>query len=154
MPANVVTNRLPASEMGYDPLMPRTESYVIRLLEQILGPRDPIRRFSWAVGDKSPKTNKVVQLPFDAVWESRRLIVEVDEEQHTEATPFFDKPHKLTVSGVPRREQRKQYDKRKRAAAVEQGYKLVAIPWSRKRKAQKGDREEVEVILRHHGIVP
>jgi very-short-patch-repair endonuclease len=134
--------------------MPRTERYVIGLVEQVLGSADRVRRFSWAVGDPSPTTGLKVQLPFDGVWEERKLIVEVDEEQHSEATPFFDKTHKMTVSGVHRGEQRRLYDKRKRAAAIAQGYKLIAIPWSRKRKPQPGDSDEILRILQENGIVP
>jgi len=50
-------------------------------------------------------------LPFDAVWETRKLIVEVDEDQHDEPTPILDKPDVITVSGVHRGQQRRIYDK-------------------------------------------
>ena len=133
--------------------MPRTERYVIGLVERLLGPADPVRRFVWAVGDPSPTTGRRSLLPFDGVWEARKLIVEVDEEQHREATPFFDKTHKLTVSGVHRGEQGRRYDQLKRAAAVANGYTLVAIPWSRKRRPQPGDLEEVRAILGAAGVV-
>src|SRR5262245_10821555 len=113
--------------------MPRTERYVVGLLEGLLGPAERGKRFAWALGDVSAKTGRAVRLPFHAVSEARRLIVEVDDEQHREATAFFDKPHRLTVSGVHRGEQRRRYDERKRAAARAQGYLLIEVPWSRYR---------------------
>jgi hypothetical protein len=127
--------------------MGRTERYVVSLLEQLLGPAERGKRFEWAVGDISPKTGRAARLPFDAVWEARKLIVEVDEEQHHEATPLFDKPDHMTVSGVHRGEQRRIYDERKRAAAVVQGYRLVAIRWSRRAKRDPSDLERVRAML-------
>jgi very-short-patch-repair endonuclease len=133
--------------------MPRTETYVIGLLEEVLGPRDRVRRFEWALGDPSPTTGIRVRLPFDAVSESCKLIVEVDEDQHREATPIFDKPHKLTVSGGHRGEQRKRYDVLKRVAAEAKGYKVVRIAWSRKSRPQPGDKEKIIAELRRAGAL-
>jgi hypothetical protein len=106
--------RMTSPHVGAEPCdddgVGRTEKYVVGLLETLLGPSDRVRRFAWACGDVSPKTGRKAMLPFDAVWEARRLIVEVDEEQHTQATAFFDKPHRMTVSGVHRGRQRALYD--------------------------------------------
>jgi hypothetical protein len=133
--------------------MGRTERYVVSLLEQLLGPAERGKRFEWAVGDISPKTGRAARLPFDAVWEEHKLIVEVDEEQHHEATPIFDKPDHLTVSGVHRGEQRRLYDDRKRAAAVAQGYSLVAIRWSRRAKRDPSDLDRVRGKLVAAGVM-
>lgn len=133
--------------------MGRTERYVLDLVEQILGPAERGKRFEWALGDPSPKTGRQARLPFDAVWEHRRLIIEVDEDQHTEATLIFDKPHRMTVSGVHRGEQRRLYDERKRAAARAQGYRLVAIAWSRRRKPRPDDLAEIRRLLEEAGVV-
>lgn len=133
--------------------MPRTERYVVGLLEQMLGPAEHGKRFPWAAGDVSAKTGRAVWLPFDAVWESRKLIVEVDEDQHRTPEPFFDKPHRLTVSGVHRGEQRRGYDARKRAAAVAQLYQLVVIAWSRKRPQVPQDLLELRTLLTREGLV-
>src|SRR4051812_16917668 len=118
--------------------MGRTANYVIDLLAEVLG-EEPERekRFNWALGDVSAKTGRQVALPFDAVWESRRLIVEVDENQHFEAVEFWDKPDVVTVSGVSRGDQRGIYDARKRTAAREQRYTVVEIPWEREPKPEK-----------------
>ena len=103
--------------------MGRTEQYVLSLVERIVGPGERGKRFDWARGDVSPVTGLSLPLPFDRVWEHLKLIVEVDEDQHTEATAFFDKPDRMTVSGVHRGEQRRRYDERKRAAARAQDYR-------------------------------
>jgi very-short-patch-repair endonuclease len=132
--------------------MGRTERYVLDLVEQILGPAERGKRFEWALGDPSRKTGRQARLPFDAVWEQRRLIIEVDEDQHTETTPIFDKPNQLTVSGVHRGEQRRLYDERKRAAAKAQGYNLVAISWSRTRRRRPGDLAEIRRLLEEASV--
>jgi hypothetical protein len=134
--------------------MGRTEKYVVDLLEQTLGPAERGKRFDWAVGNVSSKTKRAVRLPFDAVWENRKLIVDVDEEQHTQETPFFDKKDRLTVSGVHRGEQRKQYDEKKRGEALIRGYKLVAISWPRTRKPKLEDSAELRAMLQREGVVP
>jgi hypothetical protein len=124
-------------------------NYVIGLVSELLG-ESPERekRFPWATGDVSPKTGRAALLPFDAVWESQRLIVEVDENQHRQPVPFWDKPDKLTVSGVSRGVQRRLYDERKRAAAREHGYAVVEIPWERRPIPEKRDRESDLVLVR------
>ncbi len=94
---------------------------------------------------------KGMMLPFDAVWERRRLIIEIDERQHGEAVAFFDKPDRMTVSGVHRGEQRRLYDERKVRLAREQGYAVVRVPTSS--LAQRGrhlayDRASDKRVLR------
>jgi len=47
--------------------------------------------------------------------------------QHSEAVPFFDKPDRLTVSGVSRGEQRALYDELRRNLIPSQGLRLVIV---------------------------
>jgi hypothetical protein len=68
-----------------------------------------------------------VALPVDGYWPTRNLVVEFYERQHSEAVPFFDKPDRLTVSGVARGEQRALYDERRRQLVPQQGIRLVII---------------------------
>jgi len=49
------------------------------------------------------------------------------ETQHYEATPFFDKPERMTVSGVHRGEQRRTYDARRAELIPANGLRLVQI---------------------------
>lgn len=129
--------------------MGRTADYVLDLLESILGPATCREaKFPWACGDRSPKTGKTVLLPFDAYWEHRQLIVEVDEDQHSKSTPFFDHVGEVTVSGVDRGIQRKLYDQRKRQAARANGFTLLEIPWSRRKKSNRdADMESLRELL-------
>lgn len=135
--------------------MGKTARYVLKLVDAILGSDgDREKCFEWAQGDPSPLTKRTKRLPFDSVWEARKLIVEIDEDQHEQATPFFDKPHKITVSGVHRGEQRAIYDRRKRAAAVKNGYLVIAIPWPRKKKQRPvEDAAELRQLLHERGVL-
>lgn len=130
---------------------------MIDLLAEILDEEpERERRFPWACGDPSLKTGRAVQLPFDAVWESRGLIVEVDEDQHRRPVRFWDKPHVLTVSGVHRGEQRRLYDERKRAAAHEHSYLMVVIEWERRpppvQRDKTVDSARLSAILASAGV--
>lgn len=89
------------------------EHYVLDLCDEVLG-EVALRqhRFPWLSGDPSSKTGRVVLLPVDGYWPGLRLVVEFYERQHSEAVPFFDKPDRITVSGVPRGQQRALYDER------------------------------------------
>lgn len=49
------------------------------------------------------------------------------ERQHSEAVPFFDKPDRLTVSGVSRGEQRALYDEQRRRLIPQRGIRLVIL---------------------------
>ncbi len=104
------------------------EFYVIDLCDEVLG-EAALRqhRFPWLVGDPSPKTGRTAGLPVDAYWPNRNLVVEFYERQHSEAVPFFDKPDRVTVSGVSRGEQRAMYDERRRQLVPQQGIRLVVI---------------------------
>lgn len=55
-----------------------------------------------------------MSLPVDAYWPELGLVVEVYERQHDHPVAHFDKPDKLTVSGVHRGAQRRIYDQRRR----------------------------------------
>lgn len=103
------------------------ESYVIDLLDAVLG-EAALRqhRFAWLTGDPG-RTGRTALLPVDAYWPGRRLVVEYRERQHDEATPFFDKTDRVTVSGVHRGEQRKIYDERREELIPTHGLRLLII---------------------------
>jgi len=137
----------------------KVADYVIGVLDEILGGGvEREKRYPWALGDRSDKTGRQARLPFDAVWEARRLVVEVDEDQHRRAVTFWDKPDRLTISGVDRRQQRRIYDERKRAAARSHGYTVVEIEWERHpppaKRERAGDRVRLEALLQARGINP
>ncbi len=64
-------------------------------------------------------------------YENLNLVIEYQEYQHYESVPFFDKPGKLTISGVSRKEQRRLYDNRRKELLPLNGIKLVEISYLR-----------------------
>jgi hypothetical protein len=79
---------------------------------------------SW---ETRPRERDAARLPIDAFWPILRLVVEFHERQHSEAVPFFDKPDRMTVSGVTRGEQRARYYERRRQQVPAHGLRLVLI---------------------------
>jgi len=111
---------------------------VIDLCDELLG-AVALRqhRFDWLLGDPG-KNGRQVPLPVDAFYPGLGLVVEYQERQHFEAVALFDKPGTLTVSGVPRGEQRRIYDRRREEEIPKQGLKLVVIRYDQ--LACKGKR--------------
>ena len=81
--------------------------------------------FDWLRGDPSPGRPLGTELPVDGYWGELGLVVEFQEEQHSQPNDFFDR--RETVSGVGRGEQRRIYDARKRRLIPEHGLRLVVI---------------------------
>lgn len=120
----------PLSGPAAAPITARTrngsdESYVIDLCDEVLS--EPARRqycFPWLVGDPGQSGTRRA-LPVDAYYEGHGLVVEYQERQHTEATPFFDR--RQTVSGVGRGAQRRLYDERRKTEIPAHGLRLVIV---------------------------
>jgi hypothetical protein len=101
------------------------EHYIIDLCDELLGLKGSRQhRFSFLLGDAGTR------LPVDVYYESLNLVIEFNEQQHTKPVKHFDKPDKITVSGVNRREQRKIYDKRKREVLPMHGIKVIDLNYS------------------------
>lgn len=102
------------------------EHYVLDLCDEFLGVIGLRQaRFDWLRGDVSPSSGRSVRLPVDGYWSANELVVEFQEKQHTESVPIFDR--RATVSGVPRGEQRRLYDRRKAELIPAHGLRLVVI---------------------------
>lgn len=117
--------------------MSRDEHYVIDLCDELL--QEPGQRqhtFDWLRGDPNSRGTRR-RLPVDCYWPSRRLVVEYREKQHYERVPHFDKPGKLTISGVHRGVQRAMYDARRDTLIPQNGLRLLVI-----RKHRPGREEE------------
>src|SRR5690606_34685729 len=96
------------------------EHYVLDLCDEVIGVRGERQAtFLWLVGDVSPTTGRARRLPVDGYWPALGLVVEFQEKQHTVAVPLFAR--RATVSGVPRGEQRRLYDRRKAEILPQQG---------------------------------
>lgn len=103
------------------------EAYVIDLCERALGCSASWQHtFDWLLGDPG-KNGSRRWLPVDAYWPEHGLVVEYRELQHDEPTSHFDKPNRITVSGVHRGEQRALYDARRDEGIPARGMGLVVI---------------------------
>lgn len=108
----------------------KDEHYVLHLCDRLLGEKSLRQhRFDFLLGDKNEK-GRQVKLPVDAYYFKRNLVVEYCERQHTDAVTFFDKPHKLTISGIHRGLQRKIYDERRRVVLNEKGFTLLEFSYA------------------------
>ncbi|GHU13624.1 hypothetical protein FACS189441_1470 [Betaproteobacteria bacterium] len=108
----------------------KDEHYVLDLCDKVLGLTSSRQhKFDFLLGD--PNVNGVAaKLPVDSFYQDLNLVVEYCERQHSENVKFFDKPNKMTVSGVPRGEQRKIYDERRREVLPKHNVYLVEISFS------------------------
>ncbi|MFJ3964632.1 hypothetical protein [Streptomyces sp. NPDC090036] len=103
------------------------EAYVIGLCDRILGEDAlPQHRFDWLLGDPGTSGRRA-RLPVDAYWPGHELVVEYRELQHDRPVPHFDKPDRLTISGVHRGEQRALYDARRDVEIPAHGLRLVVV---------------------------
>lgn len=108
----------------------KDEHYVLDICDKIsMQSSSRQHKFDFLLGD--PNANgKAAKLPVDAYYEKLKLIIEYREKQHTESVTFFDKPNRMTVSGVHRGEQRKIYDERRRKCIPENGLRLIEISYA------------------------
>ena len=98
--------------------MREDENYIIDLCDSVLSYKACRQhKFDFLVGDKGDK------LPVDAYYPQLHLVVEFHEKQHMESVPLFD--NKMTVSGVPRYEQRRIYDQRRRDVLPMHGITII-----------------------------
>lgn len=137
---------------------PRSESdeaYVLRLCDEVLGlVGQRQRRFSFMRGD-SRDGRLGMPLPVDVYYPSLNLVIEYRERQHIEAVEFFDKPNKMTVSGVPRSQQREVYDQRRRDILPKHNIALVEVLFNdlahdgrgRLLRNREADKAVIDLIL-------
>ena len=103
----------------------RDENYVLDLCDEVLNLKGSRQhKFDFLTGDSGRK------LPVDVFYKEHNLVIEYREYQHTNAVKHFDKPDKMTVSGVHRGEQRKIYDQRRRDVLPAKGIKLIEIDYT------------------------
>lgn len=103
------------------------EAYVVDLCDAILGETASRQhRFDWLTGDPG-RDGRRRTLPVDAYYAAHQLVVEYQERQHDEPVAHFDKPDRLTVSGVHRGIQRRMYDDRRAAEVPAHGLRLIVL---------------------------
>ncbi|MGA8314164.1 MAG: hypothetical protein WB755_29335 [Terriglobales bacterium] len=125
----------------------KDESYIIDLCDEVLRHKASRQhRFPFLIGDAGTK------LPVDAYYADLKLVIEYRERQHYEEVKFFDKPDKLTCSGVPRGKQRELYDQRRRDVLPIHGIRLIELPVTlfqhSARKRLRRNRLADEMIVR------
>ena len=107
------------------------EHYVINLCDEILESKAARQhKFAFLLGDYHKDGITRTVLPVDAYYQGHNLVIEFMESQHTEAVDHFDKPEKLTISGVNRFEQRKIYDERRKKGLATNDINLLVIDYS------------------------
>lgn len=103
------------------------EAYVLDLCDEVIGmAASRQHRFDWLLGDPG-RSGQRRRLPVDGYWVSHQLVVEYRELQHDGPNAFFDKPDRLTVSGVHRGQQRAIYDARRDELIPAHGLRLMVI---------------------------
>lgn len=122
---NIINGKVPKEESNY-----KDEHYILDYCDKVLGLTSSRQhKFDFLLGDPG-KNGKCRKLPVDAFYETLKLVIEYREKQHTESVAHFDKPDKLTVSGVHRGEQRKIYDERRRKILPQHRINLIEISYS------------------------
>lgn len=131
------------------------EAYVVDLCNRILHESALTQhKFDWLLGDPGANGRRA-KLPVDAYWPGHELVVEYRELQHDQPMPHFDKPDRLTVSGVHRGEQRALYDARRDTEIPAHGLRLIVVrpadldadSRGRLRRNEKADLEALRKIL-------
>lgn len=118
----------------------RVADYVLDLCDEVLAvPGSREHSFDWLRGDPSRGKTQGMRLRVDSWWPTLNLVVEVNESQHDEASPFFDR--RQTVSGVGRGEQRRIYDQRRATLIPQHGIRLIVIRPSQLSIGPKGSRK-------------
>lgn len=142
----------PESEKALSQRAHSDETYVIDCCDKVLGlTANRQKRFDFLVGDLHKNGKTRTKLPVDAYYESLRLVIEYREIQHFEAVSHFDKPHKKTISGVTRDEQRKKYDKLREELLPQHDINLVVIPYSdfscdTQNKIIRNEENDIEIV--------
>lgn len=128
------------------------EYYIIDLCDEILQLKASRQHtFDFLEGDLHKNGVTRTKLPLDAYYLSLNLVVEYLERQHTEEVSLFDKPDRLTVSGVSRGEQRKKYDERRRKVLKSKEIGLVEVDYSlfefdKQKKLVRNKEKDIEIL--------
>jgi hypothetical protein len=108
----------------------KDEHYIIDLCDVVLKSKASRQhRFDFLLGDPNIKGN-CAKLPVDAFYDKYNLVIEYREKQHFESVKFFDKPDRLTVSGVHRGQQREIYDLRRNQILPKHKIDLIVFQYT------------------------
>jgi hypothetical protein len=130
------------------------EHYVINLCDELLHEKASRQhKFGFLFGDYHKDGRSRTALPVDAYYQEKNLVIEFMEKQHTEAVDFFDKPERMTISGVSRSEQRKKYDARRKDGLLANNIQLLEIDYSAfecdsDKKLIRDKEKDLKVLIR------
>lgn len=133
----------------------KDENYILNLCDELLNRASQRQyKFDFLLGDPG-KNGNCRKLPVDAYYDDLKLVIEYKERQHTEAVNHFDKPNKITVSGVHRGLQRAMYDNRRREILPKHKIKLIEISYSdfehtsskRLKRNIETDKRKLKILL-------
>ena len=129
----------------------KDEYYVLDLCDKVLGfISHRQHKFDFLLGDPNKK-GVTAKLPVDSYYPDLNLVIEYRERQHTESVSFFDKPSRMTVSGVHRGEQRKIYDERRRIILPINNIDLIEISFTdfkhnRQKRIIRNPEQDLEIV--------
>lgn len=140
------SNTIPRSQVS-------DEAYVLDICDSVLGFKSLRQyKFEFLRGD-SNKQGRRAYLPVDAYYPDLNLVIEYMERQHFEPVNHFDKPDRLTISGISRGEQRKKYDQRRRETLPQHGIQVISIAYdelshTNRKKLKRDIGVDKEVIIK------
>jgi hypothetical protein len=129
----------------------KDEHYILALCDKIFGIKSYRQhKFDFLLGDPNKK-GVTAKLPVDSYYQDLNLVVEYRERQHTESVNFFDKPNKMTVSGVHRGEQRRIYDERRRKILPKHNIDLIEISvtdfnYDTQKRIIRNPEKDIEIV--------
>lgn len=124
--------------------MMRDEHYVLDLCDRVLNHKSLRQhRFPFLLGDSGRC------LPVDAFYPNLNLVIEYRERQHSEPVAFFDR--RMTVSGIPRGQQRARYDQRRREVLPRNEICLIEFSYAdfahgRNKRLRRNEQDDICVI--------
>lgn len=105
--------------------------YVINLCDEILEAQASRQhKFGFLLGDYHKNGKTRTPLPVDAYYKEQNLVIEIKYRPETEAIEDFDKPEKITVSGVSRSEQRKIYSERRKKGLKANDIQVLEVDYA------------------------
>jgi hypothetical protein len=147
VPNPILTRRVDSRFTG----LSKDENYVLNLCDEVLGLTcSRQHQFDFLRGDKNLR-GTATKLPVDGYYEELKLAIEYHERQHTDEVNFFDKPDRITISGVHRGEQRKLYDERRRETLPKYGIALIEFSYSdfshdKQKRIIREQKHDIEIV--------
>ncbi len=116
------------SEMSSSAIHKNDQDYVIDLCDKVLGQKAKRqKKFDFLLGDVHKDGKTKTKLPVDAYYEELQLAIEFHEQKSSNPDPNIKRREKITVSGVPRSEQRLRYESRIAKTLPVNGIQLICI---------------------------